>query len=108
MQRHSIKLGAFHDQHPGRQFVLEDAVAAFCTGRFRHSPRHVTEWISHPRDRASLREYGPSDDSQSNPSPRWPPLFHAFVDSVFSSVVVAAQGRRQDPTTGVALSFTEG
>ena len=24
MQRDSIKLGAFHDQHPGRQFILKD------------------------------------------------------------------------------------
>src|SRR5436189_109392 len=103
MQRQSIKLGAFHDQYPGRQFVLEDAVAAFCAGRFRHSPRHVTEWISHPRDRASLREYGPSDDSQSNPSPRWPPLFHAFVDSIFSSVVVDGTAMRFITSLGSKL-----
>ena len=92
MQRHSIKLGAFHDQHPGRQFILEDAMAAFCACRLRHSARHLTERISHPRDRTSLREYRPADDSQPDSPARWSPLFRAFADSIFSSVVVAAQG----------------
>ena len=50
-------------------------------------------------DRASLRECRTADDSQPDPPPRRPCLFHAFADSIFSGVVVAAQGRRPDPTT---------
>ena len=107
MQRHSIELGAFDDQHPGRQFILEDAVAAFSAGRFRDSTCHFAKRISHSCDWASLRECWPANDSQPDPPPRRPTLFHAFADSIFSSVVAAAQGRRPDPTTGVALSFTE-
>ena len=34
MQRHSIELGAFHDQHPGRQFILEDAWRRFALVAF--------------------------------------------------------------------------
>ena len=107
MQRHSIKLGAFDDQHPGRQFILEDAMATFSARRLRHPTCHFTKRISHSCDRAPLRECRAANDSQPDPPARRPPLFHAFVDSIFSSVVVAAQGRRPDPTTGVALSFTE-
>ena len=107
MQRDSIKLGAFDDQHPGRQFILEDAMAPVCARRLRHSTCHFTERISHSCDRASLCECRAANDSQPDSPPRRPSLFHAFVDSIFSSVVVAAQGRRPDPTTGVALSFTE-
>ena len=108
MQRHPIKLGAFHDQHPGRQFILKDAVAAFRACRLHHSACHFAKWISHSCDRASLREYRPADDSQRNPPPRWPPLFLPFVDSTFSAVVVAAQGETPSLTRGTASSFTEG
>ena len=107
MQRHSIELGAFDDQHPGRQFILEDAMAPVCARRLRHSTCHFTERISHSCDRASLCECRAANDSQLDPPARRSTLFHAFVDSIFSSVMVAAQGRRPDPTTGVALSFTE-
>ena len=34
MQRHPIKLGSFDDQHPGRQFILKDAVARFALVAF--------------------------------------------------------------------------
>jgi hypothetical protein len=30
MQRCSIELGGFHDEHPGREFIFEGAVVAFC------------------------------------------------------------------------------
>ena len=106
MQRYSIELGAFDDQHPGRQFILEDAMAPVCASRFCHSTCYFTKWISHFCDRASLRECRAANDSQPDPPPRRPPLFHALADSIFSSVMVAAQGRRPDPATGVALSFT--
>src|SRR5438093_1320441 len=108
MQRYSIELGAFDDQHPGRQFILEDAMAPVCTDCLRHPACHFTERISHSCDRASLCECRAANDSQPGPPARRPPLFHALVDSIFSSVVVAAQGRRPDPTTAIALSFTEG
>src|SRR5438128_1492445 len=107
MHRHSIELGAFHDQHPGRQFILEDAVAAICACRLRHSSRHFTERIPHPRDWASLRECRPADDSQSDPPPWRARLFRAFADSIFSGVVVATQGGRPNPITGIVLSFIE-
>ena len=77
----------------------------FSARRLRHSTCHFTKRISDSCDRASLRECRAANDSQPDPPPRRPPLFHAFADSIFSSVVVAAQGRRPDPTTGVALSF---
>ena len=92
MQRYSIELGAFHDQHPGRQFIFEDAVATFCAYRVRHSSRHLTERISHPGNRASVCECRPTDDSQPNPPPWWTSLFRAFADSISYGVVVAAQG----------------
>src|SRR5438128_9405937 len=107
MQRHSIELGAFHDQHPGRQFILEDAVAAFCVCRLRHSARHSQERISYPCDRTSLRAHGSTDDPQSNPPPRRARLLRAFVDSVSSDVVVATQGGRPNPITAIVLSFIE-
>ena len=107
MQRHSIELCAFHDQHPGRQFIPEDAVAAFCACRFGHSARHFTERISHPGDRTSLREYRPADDSQSHPSPRWACLLRACSDSISSSVVVALQGGTSEPDNRNVLSFTK-
>ena len=107
MQRHSIELGAFADQHPGRQFILEDAMAPVCARRLCHPTCYFAKRISHSCNRASLRECRAANDSQPDPPPRRPPLFHAFADSIFSSVVVAAQGRRPDPTTGVGLSFTE-
>src|SRR5262249_27816524 len=106
MQRHSIELGALHHQHPGRQFILKDPVAAFSAGRFCHSACHFAKRISDSCNRASLRECRPSNDSQRHPPARRPLLFRAFADSTFSSVVVAAQGRRPGPTTGAALSFT--
>ena len=74
---------------------------------FRHPTCHFAKRISDSCDRASLREYRPADDSQPDPPARRSPLFRAFADSIFSSVVVAAQGRRPDPTIGVALSFTD-
>src|SRR5205809_6062438 len=92
MQWNSIELGAFHDQHPRRQFIFEDAVAAYCACRFRHSAGHFAERISHPGNLASLCECGPADDPQSNPSSWWTSLFRSFVDSVSSGVVVAPQG----------------
>ena len=107
MQRHSIELGAFHDEHPGGQFILKDLVAAFSAGRLHHPTCHFAKWISDSCDRASLREYRPADDSQPDPPARRSPLFRAFADSIFSSVVVAAQGRQPDETIGVALSFTD-
>ena len=75
MQRHSIELGAFDDQHPGRQFILEDLDGGVCARRLCHSTCHFTKWISHSCDRASLRECRAADDSQSDPPPRRPPLF---------------------------------
>src|SRR5207253_2648306 len=105
MQRDSIELGAFHDQHPGRQLILKDAMAAFCACHLRHSARHFAERISYPRDRTSLCAHGSADDSQSNPPPRRPRLLCACADSVFSGVVVAAQGRRAHSTAEIALSL---
>ena len=96
MQWHSIELGAFDDQHPGRKFILKDPVAAFSAGRFRHPTCHFAKRISHSCNRASLREYRPADHSQPDPPARRSPLFRAFADSIFSSVVVAAQGRHPD------------
>jgi transmembrane exosortase EpsH len=57
---------------------LKNAVAAFWACRLRHSARHFTEWISHPRDRASLRQCRATDDSQSNPPPRRASSFSSF------------------------------
>ena len=64
MQRHSIELGAFHHQHPGRQFIFKDPVAAFNAGCLCHSTCHFAKRISDSCDRASLRECRPADDSQ--------------------------------------------
>jgi hypothetical protein len=100
-------LGAFSDQHPGRQFILKDPMAALNAGRLYHSTRHFAKWISDTCDRASLREYRSPNDSQRDSPARRSPLFRAFAHSTFSSVVVAAQRRRPDPTIGVALSFTD-
>ena len=55
MQRYSIELGAVDDQHSCRQSISEDVVAANRAGFVCHSPRHFTEWLSHPRDWAPLR-----------------------------------------------------
>ena len=76
--------------------------------RLRHSARHFTKRISHSCDRASLRECRAANDSQPDPPPWRSAIFRAFADSIFSCVVVDAQGRRPDPTTAVALNFTEG
>ncbi len=105
MQRHSIELGAFDDQHPGRQFILKDTVAAFSAGCLCDPTWHFAKRISHSCDRASLRECWPANDSQPDPPPRRPPLFRAFADSTFSSVVVAVQGRRAHSTAEIALSL---
>ena len=92
MQRHSIKLGPFDDQHPGRKSVSEDAVETHCTCRIHHSAGDFTKWLSHSRDRPPLREHRSTDDSQCNPPSWWATLFCPFVDSTFCAVVVAAQG----------------
>jgi hypothetical protein len=105
MQRDSIELGAVHDQHPGRQSILEDAVATFCAYRIRYSSRHFTERISHPRNRASLCECRPADDPQHNPPSWWACLFRAFADSISFRIMVPAQGGRPKPTTEIGLSF---
>ena len=107
MQRHSVELGAFDDQHPGGQFILKDAVATFSAGHFHHPTCHFAKRISDSCDRASLCESRPANDSQPDTPARWSLLFRAFAHSIFSRPVVAAQGRRPDPKIGVALSFTD-
>ena len=92
MQRHSIELGSLDDQHPGRQFILEDPVATHCACRIHHSARHLAEWFPHPCDCPSLRERRSADDSQRNPPPRRTAVFCAFASAVAAPVSVAAQG----------------
>ena len=92
MQRHPIELGAFHDQHPGRKFILENLVAAICADRVRHSAGHFAERLSHYGDRSPLRKRGAADDSQSHPPTRWSSLFRAFSHSTSPGAMVAAQG----------------
>jgi hypothetical protein len=108
VQRHSIKLGSFYDQHPGWRLVLEDTVATPCAGRLGYSAGYFTKWVPHPCDWPSLRECRATDDSQYNPPPRWAGLFRAFADSTFGALVVAAQGRDPDSLGGIALSCATG
>ena len=108
MQRHSIELGAFDDWYPGRQFIPENVLAAFCACRIHHSARDFTKWLPHPRDRPPLRESRPADDSQSNPPPGRACVFRAFADSVIFAVVVAPQGRDPNPPSGIALRHCRG
>ena len=67
MQRYSLELGVVDDQHSGCQLILEDVVASRRAHRICDSARHFTEWFSYSRDRASLRERRPANDSQCNP-----------------------------------------
>src|SRR5256886_16426976 len=70
MQRNSVELGAFDDQCPGRQFIPEDLVAAYCASRIHHPARVFTKWLPHTRAPSPLRECSPADDSQSHTHPR--------------------------------------
>ena len=72
---------------------LKTPMAAFCACRLRHSACHFAERISHPRDRASLRECRPADDSQPDPPPRRARLFRAFADSIFLVLWWLRKGR---------------
>jgi len=45
MQRCSIELGAFHDEHPGREFIFEGGVAAFCACRVGHSACYLWTYV---------------------------------------------------------------
>jgi len=45
MQRCSIELGAFHDEHPGREFIFEGAVAAFCACRVGRSACYLWTYV---------------------------------------------------------------
>ena len=92
MQRHPIELGAFHNQHLGREFIFENVVAAICADRVRHSAGHFAERISHYGDRSPLRKRGAADDSQSHPPTRWSSLFRPFAYSIPCGGMVAAQG----------------
>src|SRR5207237_118393 len=108
MQRHSVELGAFDDQCPGRQFIPEDLVAAYCASRIHHPARDFTKWLPHTRDRSPLRECRPADDSQSHTHPWRACLLRPLADSAFAAVVVAPQGRDPGSLSRIKLRHRTG
>ena len=92
MQRHSIKLGAFMTSILAANLFLKTRWRRFALVAFAIPLAILRNGFRILVIGLLCVNIRPADDSQPDSPARWSPLFRAFTDPIFSSVVVAAQG----------------